>query len=150
MIPILVDSDVVLDLFLAREPHHTVAVLFFSAIDRSPESIDAYVSPVAIANVAYILERAKTRRYAREKLSGLRDLLKIASLSGRAVEQAIQRPHRDFEDSIQYFCALENGLTYIVTRNVGDYLSEEVAITTPSEFLEMYINEERGDADSAS
>ena len=132
---ILVDSDVILDLFLEREPHHSISLRFFSYLQRNQEAIEAFVSPVAVANVEYLLSKAHSQAYAVKKLNGLRALLGVAMMNQSVVDAAIQTPHRDFEDSLQYFCAVENDLGWIVTRNGRHYLSEDAQIVTPEEFM---------------
>ena len=134
---ILVDSDVILDLFLDREPHHSVALRFFSHLQVRNAFIRGYLSPVAIANVAYILTKARSQDYAVQKLGGIRRLLDVALVNQPIIDSAIREPHKDFEDSIQYFCAVENKLESVITRNAGDYLSEYIKIITPEEFLAM-------------
>ena len=56
---ILIDSDVILDLFVALEPHHTVALHFFSRMELERGAIVATTSPVALANVAYVMAKLK-------------------------------------------------------------------------------------------
>jgi predicted nucleic acid-binding protein len=136
---ILVDSDVILDLFLAREPHHSVALRFFSHLDANPDSVSGFMSPVAVANVAYILTKAHSQAYAVKKIAGLRDVLRVAPMSESNVDAALQKPHRDFEDTLQYQCARENGLKTIITRNIQDYPTEGLSVLTPQEFLAMDI-----------
>jgi predicted nucleic acid-binding protein len=136
---ILVDSDVILDLFLDREPHHSVALRFFSHLDANPDSVSGFMSPVAVANVAYILTKAHSRAYAVKKMIGLRDVLRVAPMSESNVDAALQKPQRDFEDTLQYQCARENGLKTIITRNIQDYPAEGLSVLTPREFLAMDI-----------
>jgi len=45
---ILIDSDVILDLFVALEPHHTVALHFFSRMELARGAIVATTSPVTL------------------------------------------------------------------------------------------------------
>jgi predicted nucleic acid-binding protein len=58
---VFLDTDVILDLFIECEPHHLVALRFFSYLQVHADSIQAYTSPVVIANVGYFLtEGAET------------------------------------------------------------------------------------------
>ena len=136
---ILVDSDVILDLFLDREPHHSVALRFFSHLDTNPDTIAGFMSPVAVANVVYILSKAHSEGYAVRKMAGLRDVLRVAPMSESNVDAALRKPLRDFEDTLQYHCAQENELKTIITRNVQDYPQEGLSVLTPQEFLAMDI-----------
>jgi len=42
---------------------------------------------------------------------------------------------KDFEDSIQYFASVKEGIDIIVTRNIKDYPKGTIPIMTPAEFL---------------
>jgi predicted nucleic acid-binding protein len=138
---LLVDSDVILDLFINREPHHTIAVRFFSYLDTNSDNLEPFTSPVAIANVAYILGKLKSQSYAVEKVRGLREIVGVAAIDEEMVDRAIANPHKDFEDSIRYHCARENELHSVITRNGTDYLSDDVLILSPQEFMAMDFSE---------
>lgn len=138
---LLVDSDVILDLFIAREPHHTVALKFFSYLDRNTESITPFMSHVAVANVAYILGRTKSQDYAVDRVSSLRTIVHVATMTEEVIDKALSEPYKDFEESIQYFCAIENDVHSIVTRNTRDFLSRDLLVMTPREFIAMDLAE---------
>lgn len=50
---------------------------------------------------------------------------------------AIVSDFHDFEDAIQYSCALENNLTTIITRNVKDYKKASIPVLTPETFIAL-------------
>ena len=41
----------------------------------------------------------------------------------------------DIEDGYQYFTAKENNIHIMITRNVKDFLVDDISIVTPEEFL---------------
>ena len=134
---LLVDSDVILVLFIDREPHHSVALKFFSYLDRNTETITPFMSHVAVANVVYILGRTKSQDYAVARISSLRSIVHVATMTEEVIDKALREPYKDFEDSSQYFCAIENDLHSIVTRNTRDFLSDDLLVMTPREFIAM-------------
>lgn len=138
---LLVDSDVILDLFLDREPHHSVALQFFSYLERNTDTVVAHASPVAIANVAYILAKVRSQAYDVAKLAQLRKILRVVLVDERVIEKAITNPHVGLEDSIQYHSAVEAGLRVIVTRNVDEAIVGSISILTPEESLAMDLTE---------
>ena len=139
---ILIDSDVILDLFIAREPHHTIALHFFSRLEVDKDAITAATSPVALANVGYVLAKLKDQAFAVGKLRELRTLIGVAPISQAAVDRALARPHRDFEDALQRECALDNGIGILVTRNTRDYPKAEVEILSPVDFMRLHSAED--------
>lgn len=135
---ILIDSDVILDLFITREPHHTVAVHFFSRLDFERDTVTATVSPVALANVAYMLTKLKDQAFAVGKLRELRTIIDVSPINKAAVDRALARPYRDFEDALQRECALENGIDVLVTRNLRHYPKIGVAVLSPVDFMRLH------------
>ncbi len=139
MMKIFIDTDVVLDLFLQREPLHREALRFFSHLKKN--KIGGYTSPIVLANTYYILAKLKTKRYATEKIKKLRNILGIASVSEATVDAALGSSYKDFEDAIQYHCALESGLKFLITRNIRDYPKEKIHILLPTEYMKMTVEE---------
>ncbi len=132
---VFIDTDVVIDLFLNREPHHTEALRLFTKLKRS--RIDICTSPVVLANTYYFLAKIRDKRYSLEKIRRLRKLLSILPIDQETIDSAIEAPFKDFEDGIQYYCAARNGAKTIVTRNTKDFPRAEVAIANPGEYLKQ-------------
>ena len=141
---ILIDSDVILDLFVAREPHHTIALHFFSRLEMERGAIVGTASPVALSNVAYVLAKLEDRAYAVGKLRELRTLIGVSPINQAAVDRALARPYRDFEDALQRECALDNEIGVLVTRNTRDYPKAPVAILSPVDFMRLRAAEREG------
>ena len=138
---VFLDTDVILDLFIEREPHHSVALRFFSYLEVHADSIQAFTSPVVIANVAYIVGKARSESYAVQKIKGLRDYVRIHSMSEAEVDHAVLRPGDNFEDSMQYHCATAGGIKTIISRNGDDFLTDGVQVLEPNEFMKMNLAE---------
>ncbi len=134
---ILIDSDVILDLFVAREPHHTIALHFFSRLEMERDIVAASASPVALANVAYVLAKLKGQAFAVGKLRELRTLIGVSPITQAAVDRALARPYRDFEDALQRECALDNEIGVLVTRNTRDYPKAAVEVLLPVDFMRL-------------
>jgi predicted nucleic acid-binding protein len=130
---LFVDTDVILDLFVRREPHHKMALRFFSFLKK--HVIQGFTSPVSVANTYYILAKIRNKRYAIEKIRRLMQLIQIASVDQQTIDAAIRAPYKDFEDSIQYQCAISNGLRLLITRNVSDYPKEQMKVLLPGEYM---------------
>ncbi len=44
---------------------------------------------------------------------------------------------KDFEDGIQYFITINNGLDTIITRNITDYKNVDINVFMPKDFLNL-------------
>ena len=130
---LFVDTDVILDLLGQRIPHfHFSAVLFTFA---EMKKLELYTSPLILANTFYILRKQLGNDQAKSALRKLRILLHIIDSSEAVVDKALNSDFTDFEDAIQYYTALEGGISVILTRNLRDYKNASVIVQTPEAFL---------------
>jgi predicted nucleic acid-binding protein len=133
MIKLFVDSDIILDLLAQREPHYIHAARLFTLIDQN--EIVAYTSPLIFANLHYLLKKQTSNILALKSLRKLKTLINILSIDERVIEQSLNSEFNDFEDAIQYFTAVNNGITLIITRNKTDYKRSKIDVLTAEEFL---------------
>ncbi|MBU1096405.1 MAG: PIN domain-containing protein [Bacteroidetes bacterium] len=136
MIKIFVDSDIILDLLAQREPYFEHAAKLFTLIDQ--QKIEAYTSPLIFANLHYLLKKQTSNASALKSLRKLKTLINILPVDERVIEQALNSEFSDFEDAIQYFTAVNNGIILLLTRNKVDYKKSKIAISTSEEFLKTW------------
>jgi predicted nucleic acid-binding protein len=139
MIKLFVDSDIILDLLAKREPHFIHAARLFTLIDQS--KVQAYTSPLIFANLHYLLKKQTSNSAALKSLRKLKTLLNILSIDERIIEQSLNSEFNDFEDAIQYFTAVNNGITLIITGNKTDYKRSKIDVLTGDEFLKSWDTE---------
>jgi len=133
---VFIDADVILDLLLKRKEYYKEAAALFTLIEQ--KKIKGFTSPIIIANIYYIITRLENKQKALEKTKLLRSLLRILELNEKIMDMAFARPYKDFEDSIQYHCALYHGIRNIITRNIKDYPEGEINILEPEEYILIY------------
>ena len=130
---VFVDTDVILDLLSERIPHfHFSAVLFTFA---EMKKIELYTTPLIMANTFYILRKQLGNDEAKKALRKLRILISVIASSEAIIDKALNSTFNDFEDAIQYYTALENGIKIILTRNLRDYKNADIIVQTPESFL---------------
>ena len=133
MTKLFIDSDIILDLLAKREPHYIYSSRLFTLIDK--KEILAYTSPLIIANLHYLLRKMTSNASALKSLRKLKTFVKILPIDDKVIEQSLNSDFNDFEDAIQYFTAVNNGLTLLLTRNKRDYKKSKITILTAEEFL---------------
>jgi predicted nucleic acid-binding protein len=133
---IFIDSDILLDLLAKREPHYTFAAKLFTLIDQ--RKIIGYTSPIVLANLHYLLRKLTSNALALKSLRKLKTLVNILPVDERVIEQALNSDFTDFEDAIQYFTAINNGVNLILTRNKTDFKKSKIPVTTAEEFLKSF------------
>ena len=130
---IFVDTDVVLDLLARREPYYVPAARLFTLADQS--KVQLYVSSLSFSNLHYLL----TKQYSREgSLKILRDfkvLVKVVGVDDKIIGLALNSAFTDFEDAIQYYAALEENVSVLVTRNLRDYKEAGIPVLTAEGYL---------------
>lgn len=132
---LFVDTDVVLDLLAKRESFYLYAAQLFTIADK--QKVNIYVSSLCFGNLNYILTKQKSSAEARKILSQFKVLVKVLPVDDKIIELALNSDFRDFEDAIQYYCAIENGINILVTRNLKDFKLARIPILTAEEFVKQ-------------
>ena len=137
---LLIDTNVVLDVLLRREPFFRTAAEVLSLTQR--DEVREYVSASAITDIYYIANKQmKDRDAVRDMLKRLLMIVSVAAVSEREIQNALNLAWGDFEDSVQYSVALLNEMDGIVTRNPSDYQEANMRIWLPEQTLELFANE---------
>jgi predicted nucleic acid-binding protein len=131
---ILLDTDIILDFLLDRKPFsdNTLQVL----LKCENKELQAFVTPVIVANTYYLLRQKASHVYVIEQLKRLLTIISVLSMDQRQVLSALDSKFTDFEDALQYFSALQHTkIEAILTRNTKDFKLSELPVFTPKEFL---------------
>lgn len=135
MIKVFVDTDVCIDLLSGRKPFNNTAEILFSLADN--RKIKIYVSALSFSNIDYVLQSQYAATHSRQLIGKFKTLVNVLPVDSKTIDLAIASDFNDFEDAIQYSCAIENNLTTIVTRNVKDYKKASIAVLTPETFIAL-------------
>ena len=130
---IFLDSDVLLDLLLDREPFaNDISALIEYSIRND---ILLYTSPISITNINYIVEKIENKSKANLKTKKILEIVKIENVGQKVIDKAKLSKFKDFEDAVQNFCAVDSKHKVIITRNTKDYKESELSIFTARECL---------------
>jgi len=98
-----------------------------------------YLSAISINNIYYIVRKFLGHKKTIEIIETLTEITEIIGTTKKEILQALKNDFSDYEDSIQYSTALTiSGLDAIITRNIKDYKSADIAVMTPIDFLKMF------------
>lgn len=126
---ILIDTNVVLDLLQEREPFVENAARLFERIDAG--EIEGFITATTITNIYYIIRKAAGRVVAQDAISQIISDLNICAVDLNVLEQALSLNFEDFEDAVQYACAVVHNLDAIVTRDLSGFVNAEIPIVLP-------------------
>jgi len=136
-VKVLFDTNVVLDVLLAREPHAAVAARLFTLGDN--ERIDGAVCAPTGTTVAYVDTKAVGGEQARKLLRQLLDLFAVAAVDRQVLEAALRLDFADVEDAVIHGAAREWGAAGIVTRNGRDFGRASLPVFDPAELLAAIV-----------
>ena len=132
---VLLDTNIILDFFLEREPFYEQASLIFEAI--ADERLNGYVSASSVTDIFYLCRRqTQSFEKAREIIITLLKLCDVCPVARSALDAALNSGMKDFEDAVQVACAEKQELEAIVTRNQSDFQSNQVDVFTPEQLLQ--------------
>lgn len=134
---LLIDTNIILDVLLKREPFCEPAVGVLNLSQRN--DIQEYISASAVTDIYYIAyKQLKDRALVKSLLKRLLTVVSVAAVSERDVLNALELPWPDFEDSVQYSVALLGEMDGIVTRNLNDYQDANLRIWSPEQLLQNF------------
>jgi predicted nucleic acid-binding protein len=130
---VLLDTNVVLDLLLVREPWRIEAEAVAGA--AADGRIVAHVGASSITDIFYISRKLVGADQARLIVRACLDTLQIVADTRDILDAADRRAGSDFEDNLQVECAIAAGLDAIITRDPTGFLSSPIAAITPAQLL---------------
>lgn len=132
---VFIDTNVCIDLLAGRMPHNQTAEILFTLADRG--KITAYVSALSFPVIDYILKNTYRIKDARNQIAKFKTLVSVLSVDDKIIELALSSTFTDFEDAIQYYCAIENNLNILITRNEKDYKNATINVLSPKSFIAL-------------
>jgi len=135
------DTNVIVDLFDEKRPFHLHSVDVFRTIFEN-EEIEVFINTDTLTNLFYILRSHVKLGFdeAIEKLEFIKNSFTVVSSESDEIDNtiAICKEHifKDYEDGMQYICALKAECTLIITNNPKDFKNSSIEIVTSKELSE--------------
>jgi predicted nucleic acid-binding protein len=135
---IAIDTNVVLDVLLAREPFVDDSAQVMWSVESSAAS--AVLCATTITTIHYIARKAIGHT---ESIAAIEELLKvfdIAPVNRQVLQTAAASKIGDYEDAVLAHAAVHAGATAIITRNPKDFVKSELRVYTPKEWLTAQLS----------
>lgn len=133
---ILIDTNVILDYLLDREPYEESARMIIKFSQQ--KEIEGCVAAHSITNIFYILRKNFS---VKERRMILLDICKIFYVEGIDVKKLrnalVNEEFPDFEDCLQMECARDFRADYIVSRNLEDFKNSNIPCVAPDEMCRI-------------
>ena len=133
---ILIDTNVILDVFLHRIPHYEHSS---STLKLCSGRVSGHFAVSQSSDIFYLLRKnGLTLNKAKASLAILSSHLQLLDTISSDVENALKSDMEDFEDALLAFCAKRHGIQYIITRDKRDFSLSPVKTISPQDFIEHY------------
>jgi len=135
---VLIDTDIILDFFLDREPFSDHAAKILTLCENN--QLIGFVTPVIVSNVYYILSQNAKQEKVIEKLKLLLSILEIATIDKNIITISLNSDFKDFEDALHNYAAENHQfISVIITRNTKDFKKSNIAVMSPEDFLKSLM-----------
>lgn len=132
---VLIDTNVVLDVLLERDPHHDASSQVLAAVEKS--LCEGCVCATTITTIHYIASRHIGNARALECIQKLTSFVEVAAVNQGVIEMACRSKFKDFEDAVLHAAAVQANAVCIVTRNVKDFKESKLLVYTPDQFISL-------------
>jgi predicted nucleic acid-binding protein len=141
VIVILIDTNIILDYLIARQPFmdnaNKVLHLCFG------QKCGGYIAAHSVTNIFYILRRQFSVSERKRMLVELCEFIEVAGIQKKHVIDAlVNEDFNDLEDRLQVECARLVNADYIITRNITDIYTSPIPAILPENLLQKITEEE--------
>ena len=130
---VYLDTNVMLDLLGEREPFYNSIAQIATLADQ--KKLEIVVSPISFATDNYFLSKFEGISVAKDKLRKFKVLCEISIIDETIIEKGLNSNFEDFDDSLQYFCAVDSECEVIITRNAKDFKNSLLPVMSAEEFI---------------
>ena len=130
---VLLDTDVLLDVLLDREPFSQPASEVLAMTERGP--LRGFVAASSVTTLYYLCAKAHGSDAARQQVQLLLSILEVAPVDRGVLDAALNADFGDFEDAVVASAASRVSAELVFTRNLRDFKNSPVPARSPTEFV---------------
>lgn len=134
---ILLDTNVVLDVLLAREPFVSQARDIMALVEQ--KEVEGCICATSVTTIHYLMQRSTDKAQADSLISTLLELFDVASVTKNTLHDASINNGVDYEDSVIYTAAKDSKVDMIITRDSKGFKKASVSVLSPEEFLAFWV-----------
>jgi predicted nucleic acid-binding protein len=134
---ILLDTNVVLDVALERDPFYQAALRILNASDF--EKTHLFITASSATDLFYVLRKEKGREVGLKFIRSLLECVDACNVDERILIDALESDFLDFEDAVQNTAAIAADIEAIVTRDKSGYKNSPLTVFTPNEFAAAHL-----------
>ena len=127
---VLIDTNVVLDVMLSRDPHAAASAVLSRA---EAGDLTGCISATTVTTIHYLATRALGAERSLAEVRKLFSLFEIAPVNRAVLETALDLGFADYEDAVIHEAARQVSAQGIVTRNPRHFKKAALPVYTPEE-----------------
>lgn len=132
---VLLDVDVILDVFTKREPLFQDSAALLAACETG--RCEGMVAAHTVTTLWYLLTKYHDAAYARGRVAELLRIVGVAPVDEDVIRTALTGGFADFEDAMQMAAATGAAADYVATRNLADFSRGPVPALAPAELVAL-------------
>ena len=132
---VLLDTNIVLDVLLARAPHAKMAARVLSACETG--IANGVLCATTVTTLYYLLEKAAEKKTARQAINKLLKICAIANVNNQILGTALELDFTDYEDAVLHQAALTSSCDAIITRNLKDFRKATLPVYNPADICDL-------------
>lgn len=125
----LADTNVILDLALARHPFAKASAKLSALAETG--AVEVFISAHAVTTIYYLLRQGHGSDFAKQALVSVLKVFKVAAVDEETIAEALRMPGSDFEDCVTAAAARRASCELIVTRDPRGFRASPVKPVTP-------------------
>ena len=130
---VLFDTNVVLDVLLARAPHVRPATTLLDHV--AARKLDGLLGATTVTTIHYLATKAVGAAPAQRHLRTLLGLFDVAPVTRAVLTDALDLEFPDYEDAVLHEAARHASATAIVTRDPKGFAKARLKVYAPEELL---------------
>ena len=135
---LFLDTNIMLDLLGERDPYYNSIAKIATLADKG--KVRLTVSALSYSTIFYLLSKIEKAENVKEKLRKFKIISETSDLTDKIIDKALSSNFKDFEDALQYHCALNANCNILITRNEKDFKPSEIPVMTAEEYLKKLKN----------
>jgi predicted nucleic acid-binding protein len=130
---VLLDTNVILDVLLARRPHVGPATALLDRV--AAKDLHGLLGATTITTIHYLATKAVGASSARKHVRSLLGLFEVAPVTRAVLTDALDLGYPDYEDAVLHEAARHAGAQAIVTRDPKGFPKPRLKVYAPEELL---------------
>jgi predicted nucleic acid-binding protein len=139
---VILDTNVVLDALLSREPFARSAARIMAAAET--RQLQAVLCATTVTTIHYLTTKWVGKARASRAIASLTDIFQLAQVDHDVVAGALRSRIDDFEDAVLHEAGRLAGADILVTRDAAGFRKASLVVLTPEELLARLKSDDLG------